>query len=852
MKRKLFLILSLFLGLMANAQNNISVASFRLAETDLDANTHGTQVLDQNGHTCALIKVETTQTGFAFDVGMMGITKVEQHTGEIWVYVPFGVKHITIQHQQLGTLRDYYFPCSIEQGKTYIMQLTTGTVETIVKETVQQQYLVFQVTPADAALEVNDQIWPVSAEGTARKFVNFGTYDYRVQAPNYHPEIGKVTVNDPNNKKIMKVDLKPNFGWIEVSGTGLQGASVYIDNALIGKAPCKSEALKSGQHSVKIAKELYETYTQTVTVADNETTKISPSLTADFANITLAVDADAEIWVNDELKGTRRWTGSLATGTYKIECKMASHETTLTTKEITNGMNGQTISLNAPRPIYGSLNIESSPDFCDIYIDGKKVGETPMFVSELLIGRHEVKISKTNYADYTETVTIAKGETKTVNATLSSTATVRFTCNAAGATLYVDGKALGSASGSYALGYGSHSLRTTAEGYDDYTGSFTVSPNNTNCTISMKAKFDNRTLTFTVNGVTFKMLPVEGGTFTMGATSEQGNDADSDERPTHSVTLSSFYMGETEVTQALWQAVMGSNPSYYKGNNLPVVLVSWNDCQDFVTALNELCASQLNGRHFALPTEAQWEYAARGGKHSEGYKYSGSNTIVNVAQYSVKSDKPLPVGTKTPNELGLYDMSGNVLEWCSDWMGSYGSNAQTNPAGPSSGSTRVCRGGSWIHAAGFCRVSCRGCRAPVVTDYYLGLRLALCYDDKTDDRHENIVFVEHDDEFEGHEIYQIVEEMPVFPGGELKLREYLTKNVKYPEDARQAGIKGRVFVNFVIDPNGSVSNVKVLRGIGGGCDEEAMRVIKSMPKWNPGKQRGKFVRVSYTLPVNFQ
>ena len=726
MKRKLFLILSLFLGLMAKAQNSISVASFRLAETDLTAITHGTEVKDQNGNTCALIKVETTQTGFSFDVGMMGIMKTEQHTGEMWVCVPFGVKRITIQHQQLGTLRDYYFPCSIEQGKTYIMQLTTGAVETIVKETVQQQYLVFQVTPADAALEVNDQIWPVSAEGTAKKYVNFGTYDYRVQAPNYHSEVGKVTVNDPKNKHVVKVDLDPNFGWIEVLGTGLQGAIVYIDNALIGKAPCKSEALKSGPHSVKIAKELYETYTQTVTVADNQTTKVSPTLTADFSNVTLAVDADAEIWVNDELKGTRRWTGNLATGTYKIECKMASHETSLTTKEITNGMSGQTISLNAPRPIYGSLNIESSPDFCDIYIDGKKVGETPMFVSELLIGRHEVKISKANYADYTETVTIAKGETKTVNATLSSTATVRFTCNAAGATLYVDGKTLGSASGSYALGYGSHSLRATAEGYDDYTSSFTVSPSNTACAISMKAKFDNRTLTFTVNGVTFKMLPVEGGTFTMGATAEQGSDADGDEEPTHSVTLSSYYMGETEVTQALWQAVMGSNPSNFKGNNLPVETVSWNDCQTFINKLNQLLAGQLGGKRFALPTEAQWEYAARGGKHSKGYKYSGSNTLGNVAWFYDNSGSTThAVGTKTPNELGLYDMSGNVWEWCSDWYGSYGSGAQTNPTGPATGSNRVDRGGSWINWAWYCRVSSRNSSTPDHRLNYLGFRFVL-------------------------------------------------------------------------------------------------------------------------------
>ena len=243
-------------------------------------------------------------------------------------------------------------------------------------------------------------------------------------------------------------------------------------------------------------------------------------------------------------------------------------------------------------------------------------------------------------------------------------------------------------------------------------------------TLSCKAQ--DASLTFTVNGITFKMLPVEGGTFTMGATAEQGSDAHDNEKPTHSVTLSSYYMGETEVTQALWQAVMGSNPSYYKGNNLPVETVSWDDCQQFVTKLNQLLAGQLNGRRFALPTEAQWEYAARGGNKSRGYKYSGSNRIKDVAWYTetTNDNGTKPVGTKQANELGLYDMSGNVWEWCSDWYGSYGSGAQTNPTGSTSGSLRVFRGGSWSSFARRCRVSIRFDDSPVYRYSYLGLRLS--------------------------------------------------------------------------------------------------------------------------------
>ena len=227
--------------------------------------------------------------------------------------------------------------------------------------------------------------------------------------------------------------------------------------------------------------------------------------------------------------------------------------------------------------------------------------------------------------------------------------------------------------------------------------------------------------TFTVKGVNFDMIAVEGGTFTMGATAEQGSDAYGDESPTHQVTLSSYYIGKTEVTQELWQAVMGSNPSWFKDSNLPVEEVSWDDCQTFITKLNE-----LTGKNFRLPTEAEWEYAARGGNKSQGYKYSGSNTLSNVAWYdSNSSSKTHSVATKAPNELGIYDMSGNVWEWCSDRYGSYSSESQTNPTGPTSGGSRVRRGGGWDRSAGLCRVSVRGGYSPAFSFDFLGLRLCL-------------------------------------------------------------------------------------------------------------------------------
>lgn len=238
-------------------------------------------------------------------------------------------------------------------------------------------------------------------------------------------------------------------------------------------------------------------------------------------------------------------------------------------------------------------------------------------------------------------------------------------------------------------------------------------------------------VTYTVNGVSFNMIRVEGGIFNMGAQDTDPNapnydiEAYDDESPVHSVTLSDYYIGETEVTQELWEAVMGSNPSNFKGDDQrPVESVSYKDIEEFCRRLE-----METGKDFRLPTEAEWEYAARGGNKTKNYKYSGSNEMDYVGWYSGNSEgtthpvKSLKYGK---NELGIYDMSGNVWEWCQDLYGSYSSGSQTNPTGPSSGSDRVLRGGSWFYSAKLCRVSSRSYGNPGSRSYNSrGFRLAL-------------------------------------------------------------------------------------------------------------------------------
>jgi formylglycine-generating enzyme required for sulfatase activity len=227
--------------------------------------------------------------------------------------------------------------------------------------------------------------------------------------------------------------------------------------------------------------------------------------------------------------------------------------------------------------------------------------------------------------------------------------------------------------------------------------------------------------TFVVNNVSFKMIAVKAGTFMMGANEDDAMAANN-EKPRHQVTLTkNYWIGETEVTQELWQAVTGNNPSYFTGTNFPVEQVSWNDIQTFITALN-----QLTGNNFHLPTEAEWEFAARGGNQSHNYLYSGSNTINDVAWYPSNSNHTThQVKTKQPNELGIYDMSGNVWEWVNDWYSNYTSDAQTDPQGPAAGSTRVLRGGSYSSGASDTRVASRSTSlTPTNYGSHFGFRLA--------------------------------------------------------------------------------------------------------------------------------
>ena len=431
-----------------------------------------------------------------------------------------------------------------------------------------------------------------------------------------------------------------------------------------------SAMLPYGSHTYKVEAGGYISKSGSFTISNSDMTPINVSLVSAMATVSVTCPTPAvSLYVDKKSVGTIPWTGSLKEGMHLIEAKKDGYRSQQRTINLSQQQKLD-VAFTELAAIQGNLSVNYKPFGADVYIDGKKIGQSPRVFNGIMVGSHKVEIKKDGYSTDSKTVNILEGQTATLAGMLTT---------------------------------------------------------NTSSSVASGTSSSGNTITIPVkNGISIEMVRVEAGTFTMGATPEMKEPWD-DEKPAHQVTLTNdYYIGKYEVTQALWKAVMGYNPSAFKGDNLPVEQVSWDDCQEFISKLNS-----ITGKTFRLPTEAEWEYAARGGNKSRGYQYSGSNNISDVAWYKDNwykdnsDNKTHAVGSKQANELGIYDMSGNVWEWCQYWFGSYSSSSQVNPIGANSGYHRVCRGGGWYFTARNCRSSYRNSISPDGRGYDFGLRLVL-------------------------------------------------------------------------------------------------------------------------------
>ena len=644
--RQLLLSIIILICTTSSMAQELSVRDFREVTNDLSARTSPRQ--DLNGKDCALVKVQIASPGVTFTGNVMGDVNFKNNV--YWVYMTDGSKRLTVNHPSYLPLEvsfEDYGVSKVNGKTTYALTVLLGDLpQGVQQKKVQTGWILLDSEPAGASVYINDEfVGNTPLDGYKQPY---GTYSYRLEMPDYHPASGTLELNSSRLEKNIK--LVPAFGAIAVN-SNIGGATVLLDGKAVGsKTPCTLQKVASGQHTITLQKDKYAPRQENVTVEDGKTTTVNVNLDARFATITITSLEGAQIWSNGKQIGTTKCQEDMMEGFYDLEVKLPHHRSATKQIQVIVGQ-PQQIALN-PTPIYGSLDITSTPRDADVTIDGKAFGKTPTTIEQLLEGSHQVVVSKQDFQSQKTTIIISENETESLSLPLK------------------------------------------------------------------KIKKEVGKLKIKVKGVTFNMIRVEAGTFQMGST--VGNN---DEKIVHQVTLTNdYYIGETEVTQELWTAVMGSNPSIFKSSNkLPVEKVSWDDCQLFITKLNK-----LTGKTFRLPTEAEWEFAARGGNASQRYTYSGSNNADDVAWYYINSgSKTNEVATKAPNELGIYDMSGNVWEWCQDWYGNYNSGAQTNPTGPASGSNRVDRGGSWDYFDYSCRVSIRSYYTQTDANSNLGLRLAL-------------------------------------------------------------------------------------------------------------------------------
>lgn len=315
-----------------------------------------------------------------------------------------------------------------------------------------QQFVLFRVDPADATVELDGSVLPVN-DGTASKMMRFGTYRYRVYAPRYHPAEGTVTVNSTEHRSEVDIILKPAVGVLEITDNqSVNGADVYVDDEYIGKAPLTTSRLSSGSHKIRFVKPMYEPYEQYITIYEGKTLAISPELEADFVKVTLKAVPGSEIWVNGVYKGVDSWTGDLAKGACRFEVRKAGHRTAYLSRDL-NSTSPISIDLPAPEPVYGQLVIDSTPAMAIVEISGMNPRETPVIISKMLVGTHEVRIKKDGYQDYVTTVTVSEGKTAEIKASLKKGTTSSSTKSSKKLADYIDSARKGDASAQFETGY---------------------------------------------------------------------------------------------------------------------------------------------------------------------------------------------------------------------------------------------------------------------------------------------------------------------------------------------------------------------------------------------------------------
>lgn len=448
---------------MSAQENNsrLNVKYLKLIENDTEASR--ARRTDRNGDKCALIKIQTPNMGmternsleFSADLGTE--THKVEGVGEVKLFLTEGCRTLIIMHPEYGKLI-YLMPIRVEGFKTYEMVLEAKKDGFMPGVVINSNYVLIKVTPSDALISIDGNFYP---DGSAYISVD-EPHDLVVSRSLYH-DYEKTIYASPNETMTYEVKLAPAYGWLLIGSSPESGATILINGVRKGVTPYKSDTLASGEYEVTLMREMYENVTKTVRVIDGNESEISIPMKPNFANVTISTDVESDIYIDGKMKDRGSWTGRLLQGSHKAEARKASHRTTAMALEITAGKD-ESVKLDAPTPIYGAINVTSSPVEAQVYLDGAEIGKTPFVNNRILIGSHELKLVKQGCAPLVKTATVEEGKMTNVSERLDSGKTITITTGRSGDEIYVDGVSVGVSPLETAMGYGIHKVKAVRDG----------------------------------------------------------------------------------------------------------------------------------------------------------------------------------------------------------------------------------------------------------------------------------------------------------------------------------------------------------------------------------------------------
>lgn len=579
----------------------------------------------------------------------------------------------------------------------------TLVTPTLTSNFVQVKFLVGK----NAEIWINGELY---GRGVVEDTFSVGMYTVETYLDGCRPQSRMLSITQEMKDTIITLATPQLItGALRVTSTPI-GAEILIDGKPYGSTPVRISKLEVGEHAVSLSLKGYENYNTSVVVVEGEEALVNSVLSAATPKESNSLKSE----------GTKSQVQEPAAQAKANKGKGESEKKELTGEQQRKAQKNETGS-QPKEAVTHNVTIKCNVPDAIMYLDRRFLGKGSGLYS-IAEGEHMLEVIASNYVTYSGKINVKSAKTYTIKLVEDTrTYNVALRCNVDDVKVYVDSRLLNvGADKVLPLPYGIHTIEVSADHHNPYNATINVVSDTTLTVELQKGAFVDKNLIITIGDVQFKMVYVKGGTYLMGGM------LSTDEQPLHSVELSSFYIGQTEVTQALWRVVMADSPTKVAwseavgiGDDYPAYRVTYNDAMLFVKRLN-----QLTGRKFRLPTEAEWEYAASGGLMSKEYIYSGSNKLDEVGWASGKLS---PVMKKYSNELGIYDMSGNVWEWCSDWYGGnyYNVSPMKNPQGPSMGTQRVRRGGCWDNGENACRIAHRDYLHPSNPSNFVGFRLVM-------------------------------------------------------------------------------------------------------------------------------